>query len=488
MEANEMKYKFLDSSKLKQQLEKTEDHSEKLDLLYKIASHYFENTNYQDAIIYGEMCYDIMDHEHHNRGNLIQLIGTLSYNLHKYEKAIAYFKEHLEYARKEMSNLSLEMTLNYIGLSYRELGELENAIQYYKKANAIFKEKGDTEGVGGTLLNIGHLYISINELETAQKYFKQSLTYMKKVDKPANIAMVYGALGNVSRRKKDFANAEKYFLKGLEQSKLSGNNTKVLFALNNLGLLNINNKDYGKAKEYYSEGLEIAEKGKDVKIRAILYSNIGNACIYLNEYSEAEENLNKGMELAKEINSLEIIAKNYKMQSDLYKGKDDTHKVYDALMSYIRITEEIDNKKESEKIRELEIRLETKQKEHEAEIYKLKNTELKNALMELQEAYVKQEEAHQEILDLERKNSILAMAVTANHEITQPLMVLSGNIEMLHMKLEMEKSKYLNDKAWERITESISKIKEILSAYKESTHFEFDKYTDNVNMVNLKNS
>ncbi len=488
MKETEKKYKDMDSDYIKAQIDSTESVEDKIDFLYRLAAHYYENGNYKESIIYGEQSYDLMDEDHKNRGNLVQLIGTVRFNLCNYRKAIEYFKEHIEYAFKGMSNLSVEMTLNYIGLSYRELGELEQAINYYKKANEIFEKNGNIEGVGGTLLNIGHLYISINDLETAQKYFTQSLVYMKKVGKPANIAMVYGSLGNVCRRKKDYENAEKYFLKAMEQSKICNNQVKILFALNNLGLLNINNKQYVKAKEYYIEGLKIAENGNDSKIKAILYSNIGNACIYLKEFDKAEEYLKKGMLLAEEIKSQEIIAKNYKMQSELYKETDNSQKVYETLMNYIRITEEIDNNKESEKIRELEVRLETKQKEHEAEIYKLKNTELKNALMELQEAYVRQEEAHQEILDLERKNSILAMAVTANHEITQPLMVLSGNIEMLHMKLEMEDSKYLNDKAWGRITESIGNIKKILSAYKESTHFEFDKYTDNINMVNLKDS
>lgn len=92
--------------------------------------------------------------------------------------------------------------------------------------------------------------------------------------------------------------------------------------------------------------------------------------------------------------------------------------------------------------------------------------------------------AQKEILDLERKNSILAMIITANHEINQPLTVLGGSIELLKKSLEdkiSNKEKLLIS----RVTKSLNTITDILRKYASATDFDIDKYCDtsNINMV-----
>ncbi len=87
-----------------------------------------------------------------------------------------------------------------------------------------------------------------------------------------------------------------------------------------------------------------------------------------------------------------------------------------------------------------------------------------------------------EIAELEKRNSILAMAVTANHEINQPLMVLNANLEMLHTNLSDEVRKE-NRRYFDRSTIAIERIRNILDSYKQLHHIEFDDYTDGTQMV-----
>ncbi len=87
-----------------------------------------------------------------------------------------------------------------------------------------------------------------------------------------------------------------------------------------------------------------------------------------------------------------------------------------------------------------------------------------------------------EIAELEKRNSILAMAVTANHEINQPLMVLNGNLEMLHTNLPDEVKKE-NRRYFDRATIAIERIRNILDSYKQLHNIDFDEYTDGTKMV-----
>ncbi len=480
--------KTVDVSNLIDNYKNSSNVDERIRLSLEIAQYYTHNSNPGEGLKFSKECKELITEDHEKYPDYLQFTGTLYEQLEEAEKAIDLFEEYLGYALQGRGELSLEQTYNFLGCAHKDLGKYPEAIEYYMKAKEIFEQKDDKEGIGGTSLNIGHLYKSIRDYDIAIKYYSEALQLMKKSGKPSNIAMVYTAIGDVLRRQEKLDESEEKYKTALQYSEESGDLNRVLRVYNNLGLLKMRQKEHTSAVSYYVKALEYAEKVHSIRMQAILLTNIGKVEFEQGNLENAKKYLNSGMELAKKHKLETVLTSNYRIQSQLYRQLGDAEKVYDFFEESVNILADLNNKQANEKIRELEVRLETKQKEHEAEIYKLKNTELKNALVELQEAYVQQEQAHQEILELERKNSILAMAVTANHEITQPLMVLSGNIEMLHMKLEMDESKYLNDKAWGRITESIANIKKILAAYKESSHFEFDKYTDNVDMISLKNS
>ena len=87
-----------------------------------------------------------------------------------------------------------------------------------------------------------------------------------------------------------------------------------------------------------------------------------------------------------------------------------------------------------------------------------------------------------EIAELEKRNSILAMAVTANHEINQPLMVLNANLEMLHTNLP-DDVRTTNRRYFDRTAIAIERIRNILDSYKQLHNIDFDEYTDGTKMV-----
>jgi len=92
------------------------------------------------------------------------------------------------------------------------------------------------------------------------------------------------------------------------------------------------------------------------------------------------------------------------------------------------------------------------------------------------------------IVELEQKNSVAAMIVTANHEINQPLTVLKGNIEMLKINL---KEFHLPEKAvrnLEKIQYCSDMIESILQKYQNSTEFIFKPYLNDVTMIDFTES
>ncbi len=90
---------------------------------------------------------------------------------------------------------------------------------------------------------------------------------------------------------------------------------------------------------------------------------------------------------------------------------------------------------------------------------------------------------HQKLIELERESAVLAMAVTANHEINQPLTVLSGNLFLLKESLS---SKELTPKEMEyldRMERAIVKIKAILEKFRNPHSIKIQKYIEDTKMV-----
>jgi DNA-binding response OmpR family regulator len=91
--------------------------------------------------------------------------------------------------------------------------------------------------------------------------------------------------------------------------------------------------------------------------------------------------------------------------------------------------------------------------------------------------------AREEIIRLEQKSAALAVGVTANHTINQPLTVLQGNFELFQGSIEKglltkKQQHFLN-----RMKESIERIKTCLIEMTDSTSIHFENYLGSRKMV-----
>lgn len=107
--------------------------------------------------------------------------------------------------------------------------------------------------------------------------------------------------------------------------------------------------------------------------------------------------------------------------------------------------------------------------------------ELTLLLEKSETAYKQLKETQELLITSEKKNAVLAMAVTANHEINQPLMVISGSFDLLKHKLNNPDL----DKYFDRVDNAIHRIEVILTRFSHINSVNFKAYSDSVNMLDL---
>ena len=94
-------------------------------------------------------------------------------------------------------------------------------------------------------------------------------------------------------------------------------------------------------------------------------------------------------------------------------------------------------------------------------------------------------ESQEKILKLEQLNTILAMAGTANHDINQPLTVITGNLYLLEETINKQTLSSSQIKYIQEIKKSISRIKEILEQYSRAVDLRYKEYAGGSKIVIL---
>jgi len=87
------------------------------------------------------------------------------------------------------------------------------------------------------------------------------------------------------------------------------------------------------------------------------------------------------------------------------------------------------------------------------------------------------------IVELERKNSILAMGTTTNHEINQPLTVLSGNLFLIRESLNKDEISADQSRALQKMDHAVMQIKGLLAKYQNPDSAHFETYSGKSKMI-----
>jgi len=108
--------------------------------------------------------------------------------------------------------------------------------------------------------------------------------------------------------------------------------------------------------------------------------------------------------------------------------------------------------------------------------------QLTETLSKLETSYKDLKNSQKQLIELERKNSILAMAVTANHELNQPLTVIKGYISMIENSIVPELMTKKQRKYFQKIELSFERINIILKNFNETASVSIENYDANRKM------
>ncbi|MCD4828355.1 MAG: tetratricopeptide repeat protein [Candidatus Cloacimonetes bacterium] len=455
-------------------------------------------------------------HDRHIESLALRYIGVAYGVKGMPDKADENYIQSMNIAREIGYDKGVARCLNNLAINYHNSGKHKEALDYYRQSLAISKQIDDKACVAVCNMNIGELYFGWGDNEKALQYQLHCLEIAEAIERLDIIIDPLANIGNIYAAQNNPEKAMDFYVRALAIAKKIGLKERASQTSSKIGHMHSLAKRYKEALASFNLALDLSTQTGHKEGIAYSHYDIGLVELELGHIDKAEQNLLMALQIAREINYKDRIASclrslgKVKIQqqhwddarryldeslavteaaqlrresmhtclalSKLFEKTERYKEALDAYRKYALLKDNIFNEEKSKAIAEMQTKYETVQKEKEAELLRQKNEELENSYYILQDT-------QNELIRLEKRNSALALAVTAHHELNQPLMVMKGNLDMFHLetpedKLTVKQIHYLN-----RIEQSFTRMTQILNKFKTSTHLTFDNYAKNTPMI-----
>jgi transcriptional regulator with PAS, ATPase and Fis domain/Tfp pilus assembly protein PilF len=421
---------------------------------------YNETAEYQKAISTFQKAYDIFRklNDEYFMYRAKASMANCHYYLSEYSKAIPIKLDVIDFYKAKKMFFDLSREYNTISVFYRRLGDMGKSIDFCLKSLKIKEQLKDKNGISTALINLGVFYKEMNENEQALHYYQKALKLKKELGDQKAISIILSNIGNIHLEENNLTEAEKCFQESYQIKKQIDDNDGMIYILQNVSEILMRKENYDEALANLNTSLELAEKiGSQQRKHSILQS-IGEVFCYMGRFEKAETNLREAQHYFAEEGLKNMLLENYQLCSKLYEKQADFKGANDYLHKYARLKNELFSEENAKKIAELQTKYETEKKEKEAEIFRLKNIELKEKNKQIE----KQRNELQETLDKLHQSEIRYHFVS--NELTKNIQTsLIGKSEAIRNIIELISTVAISENTNVLITGESGTGKEIIA-------------------------
>jgi serine phosphatase RsbU (regulator of sigma subunit) len=279
----------------------------------------------------------------------------------------------------------LPIVLNYLGNVYDSYGEYQKGIEYCHKALTHAKANGLREVEGDTLSTLGIIFSRLCDFQSSIKYHLQSYAIRTEIDNKPAMASSLNLIARSYTLNDESDKAEEFYNKAIEFRKSIGDSSALPWSYLGLASLYEKQKKYTNAIEYYNLSIGLSKDSNDR--RCDLQCNLGLGKIFLEtgELEKAIDCLKKSKDTATELNAKPILYEALKALSEYYERVGSIEEAYVYYKQYHALKEDVLNTQLHNKLKNQQISFEVEKVQKEAEIYQLRNVELKQAFDQIAE-------------------------------------------------------------------------------------------------------
>jgi signal transduction histidine kinase len=323
-----------------------------------------------------------------------------------YSNALSFFFKSLELWKKIGDKQNEANALHNIASIYGQLSDYPTALEFLYQSLSIREHIQDKSGIASSLNNLGNVHQNLGEYEKALACFSKSLEIREKLNEPFSKAALLNNIASLHLRCKQYEEAVAYAKEAIMLRNEIGDRQNEWISLLNLAEAERHLLNYEDARRAAYQALELCEHIGNIKGQA---QSLFHLAMLSSNLQEEESLLLKGLNIAEQIDAKDAKMQMHAALSELYENCNNTQKSLWHYKQYHLAEKSIFNEESDLRAKKLQAIHQVEQAKKEAEIERLKNVELVQALNQAQEANrVKTEVLHVVAHDLQTPVSTIA--------------------------------------------------------------------------------
>ena len=286
----------------------------------------FSEDKADSILYYAELIKSESDQLNFDKGDVLslRLKGIYEEMNSNYPKAISYYLESLDAARK-IRNIAYETAaLSDLAILYANIKNPYKAKEFYLQCAQLSRKQNQAQSIVSNYNNLAAIYTQLGQYDSAQFFLEDAL----KIGKPIpeiDLSSTYNNLGNV------------YFHK----------------------------KNYDKAIEYFRYNYNHHIDRESLDDLWVDHLNLADVFIEMKKFDSASWHADRALKLAIELQSRSKEADSYSMLAKMYARTGKYSKAYEMQAKWYTIDTGIVNKEMYASIAGLQERFHAKEREHE---------------------------------------------------------------------------------------------------------------------------
>lgn len=402
---------------LRNRLKSPANSTQKADILNELAWKLrYENT--KEALELSSKALELSQELGYNRGIAYGKLNqaVVKFLLSHTENLVQYLLDASEYFESsEEEETGLPVCLNFLARVYESYGNYEQGLSYAQKALKEAKKIGYLEGEGDILSNLGLIYSRLSDFDQALESYDKSLAIRKELKNTKAIASSLNLIARTFSLKGNYPEALDYYQKSLDlrtkENDISG------LPWTHLGIASLKEKtaDLKGAANHYKESLQRNRSFGEKRLEVQCLLGLGRIYTEQKKKEEGLDYLHRALVLAEELKAKPLLYEIYRALGEFYEKSGDFSEALEHYKLYQKIEREVLSAESRNRLKNQQIVFATEQSKREAEIYQLKNVELKKAYEEI-------EEKNMEITDSIRYAQQIQEAVLPQEEVFKEFM------------------------------------------------------------------